>query len=158
MESHFPEAWAHRDLCFHQRESSAAPSLRVFISSALFSGEQNFSKMKKGFLCSPAAQQKEAGKVEEVVAADKGAVKEGVTEVKGAVARPTGAVPKVKEVPKVKVDLGKKRRRTRSKGSSLSPSPGKRLHDWHPDEPMMGYKYTLRVECSKPMQRSLFHE
>jgi len=84
--------------------------------------------MKKGFLCSPAAQQKEAGKVEEVVAANKGAVKEVVTEVKGAVARPTGAVPKVKEVkevPKVKVDLGKKRRRTRSKGSSLSPSPGR---------------------------------
>ena len=98
--------------------------------------------MKKGFLCSPAAQQKEAGKVEEVVAADKGAVKEGVTEVQGAVARPTGAVPKVKEVkevPKVKVDLGKKRRRTRSKGSSLSPSPGKKLHNWHHYEPMMGY-------------------
>ena len=117
--------------------------------------------MKKGFLCSPAAQQKEAGKVEDVVAADKGAVKEAVTEVKGAVVRPTGAVPKVKEVkevkevPKVKVDLGKKRRRTRSKGSSLSPSPGKQLH---PYEPMMRYNYPLRIECSQPKQRSLFHE
>ena len=123
-------------------DCSAAPNLRVFITSALFSGEQNFSKMKKGFLCSPAAQQKEAEKVEEVVTGDKGAVKEGVTEVKGAVARPTGAVPKVKEVkevPKVKVDLGKKRRRTRSKGSSLSPSPGKQLHSWRPFEPVIRF-------------------
>ena len=105
----------------------AAQILRVLTNPPLFSGEQNFSKMKKGFLCSPAAQQKEAEKVEEGVTGDKKADKEGVTENKGAVAKHTGAVPKVKEVkevPKVKVDLGKKRRRTRSKGSSLSPSPG----------------------------------
>jgi hypothetical protein len=72
--------------------------------------------MKKGFLCGPAAQKADPPK-------------EDASEDK---ARATGAVPKVKveapkvkvEAPMVKVEAGKKRRRTRSKGSSLSPSPG----------------------------------
>jgi len=57
--------------------------------------------MKKGFLCGPVA------KKEEKVVNESEPTKA------------TGAVPKVK------VDVGKKRRRTRSKGSSLSPSPGR---------------------------------
>jgi len=65
--------------------------------------------MRKGFLCGPVAKENKEDQENEKVAS------KPVEEVK-----PTGAVPKAKPV-----DIGKKRRRTRSKGTSLSPSPGR---------------------------------
>lgn len=79
-------------------------------------GEQVIIIMKKGFLCnSPTKESKDEVKTEAV----------------GGESNPTGAVPKLKmekqteSVAKMKLDVSKKRRRTRSHGTSLSPSPGR---------------------------------
>lgn len=70
-------------------------------------------------MCGPLVQkeEKEADSVETIVDAKPEEAKP--VETKASEAKATGAVAKVK------VDIGKKRRRTRSKGSSLSPSPGR---------------------------------
>jgi len=71
-------------------------------------------------LCSPSVKEENATKLtDESKPAETKTVDNKPTESKPVEAKSTGAVPKVK------VDLGKKRRRTRSKGSSLSPSPGR---------------------------------
>jgi len=69
--------------------------------------------MRKGFLCGPIKKENQATAQDETKEKEKPAVK--IVEAQ----KPTGAIPKVKDVP------GKKRRRTRSMGSSLSPSPGR---------------------------------
>ena len=71
-------------------------------------------------MCSPSVKEENATKLtDESKPAETKTVENKPTESKPVEAKSTGAVPKVK------VDLGKKRRRTRSKGSSLSPSPGR---------------------------------
>jgi hypothetical protein len=67
--------------------------------------------MRKGFLCGPIKKENQPPKEDETE--EKPTVK--IAEIP----KPTGAIPKVKDV------TGKKRRRTRSMGSSLSPSPGR---------------------------------
>lgn len=67
--------------------------------------------MRKGFLCGPVKKENQPPK--ETETKEKPSVKIAETP------KPTGAIPKIKDA------SGKKRRRTRSMGSSLSPSPGR---------------------------------
>jgi len=69
--------------------------------------------MRKGFLCGPIKKENQSPKENETKENEKPTVEIAETP------KPTGAIPKVKDV------TGKKRRRTRSMGSSLSPSPGR---------------------------------
>ena len=68
--------------------------------------------MRKGFLCGPVKKENQPPPVE-TETKEKPTVK--IVETP----KPTGAIPKIKDA------SGKKRRRTRSMGSSLSPSPGR---------------------------------
>jgi len=69
--------------------------------------------MRKGFLCGPVKKENKPPAKDETKEKEKPAVR--IVET----AKQTGAIPKVNAIP------GKKRRRTRSMGASLSPSPGR---------------------------------
>merc|ERR1711963_1288827 len=72
------------------------------------------NNMRKGFLCGPSPNKKDTKPVDK-------AVEEKKKTENAQAPKPTGTIPKTNPAPV----QGKRRRRTRSMGSSLSPSPGR---------------------------------